>query len=101
MNDARPLRMVYPAVVTSADLFMFAKQPALGRTKTRLAADIGQAAALAFYRETLDILVRRLADNPRWKAHVAVTPDEALDDLPSPHRASTQFRKAAVISANV
>ena len=36
-------------------LLIFAREPVLGRVKTRLAADIGQEAALAVYRELLGI----------------------------------------------
>jgi glycosyltransferase A (GT-A) superfamily protein (DUF2064 family) len=34
-------------------LLIFAREPVLGRVKTRLAADIGDEAALATYRELL------------------------------------------------
>jgi uncharacterized protein len=58
-------------------LVVFAKAPALGRVKSRLARGIGQAAALAFYRQTLTRVLRRLAADPRWRTVLAVTPDRA------------------------
>jgi glycosyltransferase A (GT-A) superfamily protein (DUF2064 family) len=56
---------------------VFARQPRLGTVKRRLARSIGDGAALAFYRATLAILVRRLGDDPRWRLHVAWTPQSA------------------------
>lgn len=58
-------------------LVIFAKAPALGRVKSRLARGIGPAAALAFYRRTLRSVVRRVAWNARWQTVLAVTPDRA------------------------
>jgi rSAM/selenodomain-associated transferase 1 len=40
-------------ISSSEHLLIFAREPVLGRVKTRLAADIGPAAALATYRELL------------------------------------------------
>jgi rSAM/selenodomain-associated transferase 1 len=40
-------------MITDNHLLIFAREPVLGRVKTRLAADIGPAAALATYRELL------------------------------------------------
>ena len=40
-------------------LVIFAKEPRLGAVKTRLAHDIGAAAALGFYEETLRALLLR------------------------------------------
>lgn len=54
---------------------LFARAPRLGRVKRRLAAEIGDVAALAFYRVTLRAVVRRLARDRRWRLVVAVTPD--------------------------
>lgn len=61
-------------------LVVFAKAPRLGRVKRRLAAGIGEAAALKFYRETLAALLRRVGRDPRWRTWIAVTPDDAVDD---------------------
>ncbi len=56
---------------------LFARQPCLGRVKTRLAKDIGLVAASRFYRWSLFSLARRLARDKRWIVVLAVTPDAA------------------------
>jgi uncharacterized protein len=56
-------------------LVVFARAPALGRVKSRLARGIGAAGALAFYRQALHRLLRRVADDRRWRTVLAVTPD--------------------------
>jgi len=61
-------------------LFIMAKAPILGTVKTRLAAEIGEAAALTFHRETLFRVARLLAADPRWRTRLLVTPDETADD---------------------
>jgi glycosyltransferase A (GT-A) superfamily protein (DUF2064 family) len=53
-----------------------AKQPCLGRVKTRLAAGLGTVAATAFYRRTLARTLRVLGRDPRWRLVVAVSPDD-------------------------
>lgn len=58
-------------------LIVFAKAPALGRVKSRLAAGIGASAALAFYRRTLASVLRRVARDGRWTTTLAVTPDNS------------------------
>lgn len=65
---------------------IFARTPRLGRVKTRLAADIGEAAALGFYRATLNAVARRLASDRRWTTWLAMTPDEAVFDKRVPPR---------------
>ncbi len=54
---------------------IFVKAPRLGAVKTRLAGDVGAAAALRFYRDTAGGLIRRLGRDPRWRCWLAVTPD--------------------------
>ena len=56
-------------------LVLFARAPMRGVVKTRLAADIGKDAALAFYRRTLHDVLWRLGRDPRWQTWLAVTPD--------------------------
>jgi hypothetical protein len=56
-------------------LVIFARAPRRGAVKRRLAADIGDGPALAFYRRTLHDVVRRLGTDPRWHTWLAVTPD--------------------------
>ena len=56
-------------------LVIFAKEPRLGAVKSRLARDIGAAAALRFYEETLHALIARVAHRAPWRCWLAVTPD--------------------------
>lgn len=58
-------------------LVLFARAPRLGVGKRRLAADVGDLAALRFERAMLDRLGRRLARDRRWRLRLAVTPDSA------------------------
>jgi len=55
-----------------------AKAPVAGSVKRRLARQIGDVAAVRFYRHTLARTVLRLAADPRWRTYLAVTPDAAL-----------------------
>ena len=41
-----------------------AKQPLIGRVKTRLARDIGHAEALRFFRSASESLIRRVGRDP-------------------------------------
>lgn len=56
-------------------LAIFVKAPRRGAVKTRLARDIGAAAAWRFYRDCARGVVRRLARGGRWRCVLAVTPD--------------------------
>jgi len=58
-------------------LILFAKLPALGRVKRRLAAEIGAVEALRFYRATLHRLILRLGRDRRWNTHLALAPGSA------------------------
>jgi len=49
----------------------------MGRVKRRLAAVIGDTAALAFYRG-IAAATLRLACDPRWRVTLALTPDRAV-----------------------
>ncbi|MCP4327681.1 MAG: glycosyltransferase [Alphaproteobacteria bacterium] len=60
-------------------LVIFAKAPRLGAVKRRLGRDIGDLAALAFYRANLAELARRLGGDRRWTSVLAVTPDRVCD----------------------
>ena len=57
---------------------IFAREPVLGRVKTRLAANIGPAAALAVYRELLALTATAVA------AQVPATPIRSKKAAPSP-----------------
>jgi len=59
-------------------LVIFAKEPRLGRVKTRLGRDIGHVAAWRFYRHMLFALARRLGRDPRFETWIACAPDSAL-----------------------
>jgi rSAM/selenodomain-associated transferase 1 len=74
-------------------LVIFARAPTLGRVKSRLARGIGPAAALTFYRGALCRLVRRVADDSRWRTILAAAPDAAARRRrlwPSPVRRAAQ-----------
>ena len=59
-------------------LVIFAKEPRLGRVKTRLGRDIGDVRALKFYRRMLFSLARRLGSDPRWETLIAGAPDRSV-----------------------
>jgi rSAM/selenodomain-associated transferase 1 len=56
-------------------LILFARAPRLGGVKRRLAAGIGRRAALRFHRINTESLIRRLAQDRRWRTMLAVTPE--------------------------
>jgi rSAM/selenodomain-associated transferase 1 len=56
-------------------LVIMAKSPVMGRVKRRLGREIGDVAAIRFYRHCLSHAVLRLARDTRWHAALAVTPD--------------------------
>ncbi len=81
----------------SAAVQVFTRSPALGTVKTRLAASLGDASALALHLAMGRRSVRALTVPPRaWTAEVCVTPDDgrSLDAvrrwLPEAHRVSPQ-----------
>lgn len=64
-------------------LIVFAKEPRLGRVKSRLAAGIGAVAATAWYRRALARSLRRLDERAgsgrgSWRLVLAVTPDVSV-----------------------
>jgi uncharacterized protein len=58
-------------------LVVMARAPRLGTVKRRLARDIGDVAALRFYRALTGGLLNDLSGDPRWQTWLAVTPDAA------------------------
>ncbi len=60
-------------------LLVFLKAPRPGFVKTRLAAQLGPAAALAAYRTLVATLLHRLADLPA--AELRFTPDDAAAEI--------------------
>ncbi len=63
----------------SATVFLMVKAPERGRVKTRLAREIGEVAALRFYRHNTRVVIERLRRNPRWRLVLAVSPQAALN----------------------
>lgn len=55
-------------------LILFARAPALGRGKRRLARDIGDVGALRFYRGALARTLRLVAREEGWRGLVAIDP---------------------------
>lgn len=70
-------------------LVLFARRPAYGVGKRRLAADVGDLEALRFARASLDRLRRTLGSDPRWTLWIAVSPDRPTD-WAAPARAIAQ-----------
>jgi len=58
-------------------VFVFARAPRLGTVKRRLAAEIGERAALRFHQRTLTRVLRALAADRRFTTVLAATPDRA------------------------
>jgi rSAM/selenodomain-associated transferase 1 len=58
-------------------LVIMAKFPQAGAVKTRLARQVGTAAAVRFARVNTAALLRRLGGDMRWRCWLAVAPDRA------------------------
>jgi uncharacterized protein len=56
-------------------LVIFAKEPRIGRVKTRLAREMGKVAAWRFYRSMVHNVTRKLNKKGPWKTWLAVSPD--------------------------
>lgn len=67
--------------MTKPIVFVFAKAPVLGKAKTRLAAHTGYVHAKRLYRMMVARVLRRIQD-PRWETVLAVTPPQALGQVP-------------------
>lgn len=65
-------------------VFVFARAPRLGTVKRRLAAGIGERAALRFHCSTLTRLLRSLRADRRFVTVLAITPDRARARWPMP-----------------
>jgi len=59
-------------------LVVMAKVPEAGRAKTRLAREVGVAAATRFARQATAALLQRVAHDRRWHTILAVSPDAGL-----------------------
>ncbi len=93
---------------------VFARAPRLGTVKSRLAAGIGERAALRFHAGNLRRLAWELARDRRFATIVAVTPDRAPLRLPAPvvaqgrgdlgtrmARALARARRAVVVGCDI
>jgi uncharacterized protein len=60
------------------------KQPIAGQVKTRLARDIGSAAAAMFYRHTMANVAGRLVRDTRWQTLLSVAPASAAQSAQFP-----------------
>lgn len=60
-----------------ATVFLMVKAPERGRVKTRLAREIGEGAAVRYYRHNTRVMTRRLRD-PRWRLVLAVSPQPVM-----------------------
>ncbi len=63
-------------------LVLFLRFPMLGQGKTRLAKDIGSAAAVCFQRHSIARLIRNLNGSPLWELRLLMTPDRARYEMP-------------------
>ncbi|HMK41243.1 MAG TPA: TIGR04282 family arsenosugar biosynthesis glycosyltransferase [Methyloceanibacter sp.] len=71
-------------------LVIMAKSPRRGAVKRRLASEIGEGAALRFYRSCLSHSVMRLAGDPRWLTLLAIAPDREVASTVLPSRLRVQ-----------
>jgi uncharacterized protein len=67
-------------------LVIMAKSPILGHVKRRLGGEIGDVAALRFYRSCLSHTALRLARDPRWRTVLAIDPDRDVAERFWPSR---------------
>ncbi|MFZ2018437.1 MAG: TIGR04282 family arsenosugar biosynthesis glycosyltransferase [Methyloceanibacter sp.] len=71
-------------------LVIMAKSPRRGAVKRRLATEIGEDAALRFYRSCFSHSVMRLAADKRWLTVLAVAPDQDRSSPIVPSRPRVQ-----------
>lgn len=62
-------------------LVIFAKEPRIGRVKTRLARDIGKVPAWRFYRHMLHEVPARLTGKGPWRTVISHSPDQMKPKL--------------------
>jgi rSAM/selenodomain-associated transferase 1 len=65
-------------------LIIMVKQPVMGRVKTRLARQIGLAAATRFARISARTTILRLSRDRRWQTVLAIAPERAISGLVFP-----------------
>lgn len=62
-------------------LVIFAKEPRIGRVKTRLARDIGKVEAWRFYRKMVHEVPKSLTAKGPWKTWLSHSPDALKPEL--------------------
>ena len=68
--------------MTTRELVIFAKEPAPGKVKTRLAQAIGAESAAGLYARFVDLILRRCTSTcAEWATVLALAPDDALSRL--------------------
>ncbi len=102
--------------MTRDTVIVFARAPRLGTVKRRLARDVGDRAALRFYRANLARLLRALRRDRRFRTVLAVTPDRVRVRWPvrmpvvkqgsgdlgqRMHRACAGRRRVAIVGTDI
>ncbi len=102
--------------MTRDTVIVFARAPRLGTVKRRLARDVGDRAALRFYRANLTRLLRALGRDRRFRTVLAATPDRVHVRWPvrlprveqgngdlghRMHRACTRHRRVAIVGTDI
>lgn len=97
-------------------VIVFARAPRLGTVKRRLARDVGDRAALRFYRANLARLLRALTRDRRFRTVLAMTPDHVRVRWPvrvpvmgqgggdlghRMHRACAAYGRVAVVGTDI
>jgi len=70
--------MIMPRMSSRPTLIIFARAPAVGVGKTRLARDVGPVEAWRAYRAMSRGLIASLSRDPRWRTVVRIAPDGAV-----------------------
>jgi len=62
-------------------LLVFLKEPAPGKVKTRLAADVGEETATRYYRALVEVLLKQLRGLQNTRIRFCYAPDDAHDAI--------------------
>jgi len=62
-------------------LLVFLKEPAPGKVKTRLAADVGEETATRYYRALVEVLLKQLRGLQKTRIRFCYAPDDAHDAI--------------------
>ena len=87
-HRAKPIRRHAAKAVApfAARVVVMVKEPMAGRVKTRLAREVGNVRAAAFYRINSAAVLKRLARPGSWLTELGVTPDRAISSSMWPAR---------------